>query len=252
MRRFALMALAALALGACSNDSTAPRQLDLSLEAGAFGTAMTINGGYEAGLFQERLINGLPDEIKLSDQQKHAIRSLVQAFEAATRTDREALGAILKEARHAGAAGKSRAEIQEILKTGAAYREKLGAAERKLVGDIEAVLTEEQRTWIRAHRPTACRPENFPPLTDAQKSSIHALEAAFRESNRADLEVMRSVMEEVRAAVRGGSSRDEVAAILRRGAEAATRLATARKRLHGDILGVLTPQQRASRCFPLG
>ncbi len=252
MRRIALMALAALALGACSNDSTAPNQLDVSFEAGAFGTAMTMNGGYDAGLFQERLINGLPDEIKLSDEQKNAIRSLVQAFEAATREDREALGAILKEARHAGAAGKSRAEIQEILKTGAAYREKLGAAERKLVGDIEAVLTEEQRTWIRAHRPSACRPENFPPLTDAQKSSIHALEAAFRESNRADLEVMRSVMEEVRAAVREGKTRDEIAGILRRGAEAANRLATARKRLHGDILGVLTPEQRASRCFPLG
>ncbi len=252
MRRIALMALAAMSLGACSNDSTAPSQLDLSLEAGAFGTAITMNGGYDAGLFQERLINALPDEIKLSDDQRASIRSLVQAFEASTKEDRQALGAILKKAREAGAAGKSRTEIEEILRTGAAYRERLGAAERKLVRDIEAVLTEEQRAWIRAHKPAACRPESFPPLSDAQKSSIHALEAAFRENNRADLEIMRSVMEEVRAAVRDGRPREEVAAIMRRGAEAATRLATARKRLHNDILGVLTPQQRASRCFPLG
>lgn len=252
MRRIALMALVAISLGACSNDSTAPDQLDLSLEAGAFGTAITMNGGYEAGLFQERLINGLPDQIKLSDEQRSSIRSLVQAFEAATKDDRQALGAILKQAREAGAAGKSRTEVQAILRTGAASRERLGAAERKLVGDIEAVLTEEQRAWIRAHRPAACRAENFPPLSDAQKASIHSLEVAFRESNKSDLEVMRSVMDEVRTAVRNGGSPAEIAAIMRRGAEAAARLATARKRLHDDILGVLTPQQRASRCFPLG
>ncbi|MDQ3081805.1 MAG: Spy/CpxP family protein refolding chaperone [Gemmatimonadota bacterium] len=252
MRRIALMALAAMSLGACSNDSTAPDPLDFSLEAGAFGTALTMNGGYDAGLMQERLVNALPDEIKLSDAQKTAIRSLVQAFEAATREDRQALGLILKKAREAAAAGKSRAEIQEILGTGAAYRERLAAAERKLMADIEAVLTAEQRAWIQAHKPTACRPENFPPLSDAQKSAIHALETAFRENNRADLEIMKSVMEEVRAAVRAGSTRDEVAVILRKGAEAASRLATARKQLRDDILGVLTPQQRASRCFPLG
>ncbi len=253
MRRIALISIAALSLAACSNDSTSPRTVDLNLaEAGAFGTAMTLAGGYDAGMYNDRLVNGLPDDIKLTDEQRAKIRALVQAFESATRADREALGAILREARQAAEAGKSRAEIEAILKKGADLRKRLGDAEAKLKSDIGAVLTPEQRAWVADHSPRACRADKFPPLSDAQKAQIQALEAGFRESNKADLDLVKATFEEARAAATAGKSREEVQKILEKAAPAVARLTTARIALRVKITAVLTPEQKASGCFPLG
>lgn len=252
MRRNALITIAALSLAACSNDSTGPSSSDLAIDAGAFGTAFTVAGGYDAAIYQERLANALPDEIKLSDDQRAKIRALIQAFESSTKADREALGAIIQQARQAAAAGKSREEVNAILRTGADMRARLAAAEARLKADIDAVLTPEQRAWIASHSPRSCRADRFPPLTDAQKAQILALEAAFHQNNKADLETIKAVIEEARAAVQAGKSREEIAAILARGAPAAARLAAARRILHGQILAVLTPEQKASGCFPLG
>jgi Spy/CpxP family protein refolding chaperone len=252
MRRTLLIAVAALSL-ACSGESTSPGTTDLSLfEAGAFGTALTSAGGYDAGIYQDRLINALPDELKLTDAQKAQIRALVEAFQQATRADREALLVILHEAKRAIAAGKSRAEVGAILAKGDDIRRRLAAAEAKLKSDIDAVLTPEQRAWIEAHSPKACRANMFPPLTDAQKAQIRALEVAFQQQNSADLALVKSVLEEAQAAMRAGKSREEIAAILKKGAEAIQRLEAARKTLREQILAVLTPEQKASGCLPLG
>jgi Spy/CpxP family protein refolding chaperone len=252
MRRIAIAAFAALALAACSNDTTSPDAADLAIDEGMFGTALTLNGAYDAGLYRERLINALPDSIKLTDEQKESIRALVNAFEASTKADREALAAILREARQAIRDHKSREEIREILSKADPYRDRLHAAERKLVADIDAVLTPAQRAWIQAHKPQRCRPDRFPPLSDEQKAAIRTLESEFREDNKADLDSLRSILEEARAAIQAGKSRQEIAAILAKAAPIARRLADARKELHEDILDVLTPEQKASRCFPLG
>lgn len=252
MRRTVLIAIAALSL-ACSGESTSPGTTDLSLlEAGAFGTALTSAGGYDAGIYQDRLINALPDELKLTDEQRAKIRALVEAFQQATKADREALGAILREAQQAIAAGKTRAEVGAILAKGNDIRRRLAAAEAKLKADIDAVLTAEQRAWILAHSPKACRADRFPPLTDAQKAQIRALEAAFQEQNRADLAVVKSVIEEAHAAMRAGKSREEVMQILQKAAAAVQRLEAARRTLRENILAVLTPEQKASGCLPLG
>lgn len=252
MRRIALVTLAALSLAACSTDSTAPDTSDIALEESIFGTALVAAGGYDANLYQDRLANGLPDELELTDEQKAKIRALVEAFQAATSADRQALNAILTEARQAIRDKKSREAVQEILKKGAPIRERLAAAERKLISDIEAVLTAEQRAWIAAHRPTGCRADRFPPLSDAQKAEIRQLERAFAETFKADLEALKKVFAEAAEARQAGKSREEIAAILERGVPIARRLEAARKKLHNDILGVLTPEQIASRCFPLG
>ena len=252
MRRTVLIAIAALSV-ACSGDSTSPGTTDLSLlEAGAFGTALTSTGGYDAGIYQDRLINALPDEIKLTDEQRAKIRALVEAFQQATKADREALGAILREAQQAIAAGKTRSEVGAILAKGNDIRRRLAAAEAKLKADIDAVLTPEQRAWILAHSPKACRADRFPPLTDAQKAQIRALEAAFQQQNSADLALVKSVIEEAHAAVRAGKSREEVAQILQKAAAAVQRLEAARRVLRDNILAVLTPEQKASGCLPLG
>lgn len=251
MRRLILSCIAAVSLTACSTDTTAP-DAGLAIDAGLFGTALTQNGGYDARLYQDRLFNALPDEIALSDDQRAKIRSFVEDFIQATKPDRETLGDILQEARDAARAGKSRAEIRAILEQGAALRGRLHDAEKELIADIQSVLTAEQKAWLAAHRPERCDASKFPPLTDAQKAQIQAIEQSFREANKADLDAMRSIMDEVREAIRSGDSRDEIAAILARGATIVRRLAEARHELREDILAVLTPEQRASRCLPLG
>jgi Spy/CpxP family protein refolding chaperone len=252
MRRTALIAAAVLSLAACS-DATSPSGPDLTLlEAGAYGTALTSLGGYDADLYQNRLANALPDELKLTSEQQAKIKALVEAFVQATRADREALGAILREARQAAQAGKSRTEIEVILAKGADIRRRLSAAEAKLKADIDAVLTPEQRTWIAAHSPRTCRADRFPPLTDAQKAQIRALEMTFQQNNKADLDLVRATFEEAHAAIQAGKSREEVAQIIAKAAPAIIRLETARQALRQQILAVLTPEQKASGCLPLG
>jgi len=253
MRRIALISVAALSLAACSGDTASPTAPDLTLlEAGAFGTALTTTGGYEPEIYQDRLANALPDELKLSDDQRAKIRSLVEAFQSATQADREALGRILREAHQAIEANKPRSEVEAILAKGLAIRLRLAQAEAKLKADIDAVLTPEQRAWIEAHSPRGCRPDRFPPLTDAQKAQIHALESAFRTANQADLDAVKAVLDEAAAALKAGKSRDEVAAILEKAKAPMLRLEAARKTLRDKILAVLTPEQKASGCLPLG
>jgi Spy/CpxP family protein refolding chaperone len=222
------------------------------IEAGAFGTALTSMGGYDADTYQNRLVNALPDELKLTTEQQAKIKALVDTFMLSTKADREALGAILREAHQAAQAGKSRADIQAILEKGADIRRRLSAAEAKLKSDIDAVLTAEQRAWLAAHTPRGCRPDRFPPLSDAQKAQIHALEIAFQQDNKADLELVRQTLDEAHAAIRAGKSREQVAMILTKAAPALLRLEAARKILREQILGVLTPEQKASGCLPLG
>src|SRR5688500_5304855 len=251
MRWIILSCLAAVSIAACSNETTTP-DADLAIDAGLFGTALTQSGGYDARLYQDRLFNALPDEIALTDEQKTKIRSLTEAFIAATKSDREALGAIVRQAHDAARAGRSREESRSMLEQGAPLRQRLHDAETKLVADIQSVLTAEQKAWLTAHRPERCDASKFPPLSDAQKAQIQALEQAFRDNNRADLDAMRAITEEVGAAIRSGKSREEIAAIVARGAAIARRLADARRDLREDILAVLTPEQRACRCLPPG
>jgi Spy/CpxP family protein refolding chaperone len=252
MRRIALLA-AVLSLAACSGDTTSPGAPDVTLlEAGAFGTALTSMGGYDAEVYQDRLFNALPDELKLTSEQQAKIKALVETFRQSTGADREALVAILREARQAIEAHKTRAEVEAILAKGADIRRRLAAAEAKLKSDIDAVLTAEQRAWIAAHSPRACRADRFPALTDAQKAQIRSLETAFRQNNQADIELVRATFEEARAAFEAGKSQEQIALILAKATPAIIRLEAARKALREQILGVLTPEQKASGCLPLG
>ena len=215
MRRFILAAVAALSIAACSNDSTSPGTYDLSvLDAGAFGTALTTVGGYDAEVYQNRLLNVFPADLRLTEQQRLQIRALVEAFLQSTRADREALIAILREARAAIEAKKPRAEIAAILAKGNDIRRRLADAEAKLKSDIDAVLTPAQKAWLESHKPGSCRADKFPPLTDEQKSKIRALEEAFRAAGKFD--------------------------------------DAARRALRDAILSVLTAEQKASGCLPLG
>ncbi len=249
MRRIACLTIAALSFAACSNETTAPNTSDLSIDAGAFGTALTVVGGYEAEVYQTRLANGLPDSLKLSSDQQAKIKALIDSFQTATKADREALNAILKQA-HQASEGKDRSSsdsVRKILARGIEIRARLAAAELKLKSDIDAILTADQRAWRAAHEPKKCRPENFAPLSDAQKTQIKALEQAFQDNNKADLQAVKAAYESAE-----GKSKAEREAIVRGVAPAIARLEAARKALTAAIGAVLTTDQKASGCVPLG
>src|SRR5215213_11859281 len=99
MRRIVLATIAALSMVACSTDSTGPDNAALLAINEAASGALTIAGGYDGDLYQDRLINGLPDSIKLTDSQKTALKTLVSAFQSATKADRDALYTLLGDAR---------------------------------------------------------------------------------------------------------------------------------------------------------
>ena len=243
--RKTLVLLAVLLLGACSEETTAPTDNSFMLNEAAdlaYGAMDMADPGRH---FLARL-KLLPDDLKLSAEQETQIRALLAAFVSATKPDLEALAAIHKEARQAHAAGKSAAEIRAILARGDEIRARLHEAERKLHADILAVLTPAQIAWLETHRPHPCRDLR---LSDEQKTQITALIAAFQIENQADLDLIKAVFEEARAAYRSGASRREIAAILRRAVPAMERVRLERAELHAAIRAVLTAEQLASGCF---
>ncbi len=253
MRRIALMSVVALTFAACSTDSTAPTTpavVDLTtIGAGAFGSALTVAGGYEAELYQTRLTNGLPDSLKLSADQQAKIKALVDAFNTATKSDRDALEALLKQARDASRGkGKAGADsVGKILAKGVSVTAHLALAEAKLKADIDAVLTADQRAWLASHTPKNCKADKFGKLTDDQKGKIKALEQAFEQANKADLQAVKAAYESAE-----GKPKAERDAILAAVAPAIARLEAARHSLTTAIAALLTPEQKASGCLPLG
>lgn len=186
----------------------------------------------------------LPDALKLTVEQKAAIAALHDAFMKANAADIAALRAIEQEAKTAIKAGKSRDEVRAILAKAIPIRERLDAAFRKLQADIWAVYTPEQRAWIEGHRPRGCGRGELK-LTDDQVKQIRDLEQQFYTAVKPDLELIRSVADEARQARAAGKSRDEIAAILSRAADAQRRVSEAEHKLEAAVLALLTPEQRA-------
>ena len=257
MRRMALI-VAAAALVGCSSETTSPADSTASTDLitqftnSALGDAFTAAGGYDADLFELRLLHALPDSIRLSADQEAKIKALVDAYNAATKADREALNAVLRLAKDAVRAHKSPADVKTILDTGAPIAARLATAAANLKTAIDAVLTADQLAWLASHAPKNCKKGSFPPLTDAQKIQMKAYEEAFEAANKADLQAVRKALDDVKAAIRAGKTAAEVQAILDAVKPAIDRLATARKTLHDQLESVLTPEQKASGCIPLG
>ena len=82
-------------------------------------------------------------------------------------------------------------------------------------------------------------------LTAEQKAAIAALHQAFKAATAADVTLLRALEAEARAAVAAGKTRDEVRAILARGAPILARLHAAFAALQEAIMQVYTPEQRA-------
>jgi len=82
-------------------------------------------------------------------------------------------------------------------------------------------------------------------LTADQKAQLEALHAAFKATTQADMDALRAIEAEARAARRAGKTRQEVRSILAKGAPILERLHLAFAKLQVDILAVYTPAQRA-------
>ena len=82
-------------------------------------------------------------------------------------------------------------------------------------------------------------------LTAEQKAAIVALHDAFMKATAADIAALQAIEQEAKAAIRAGKSRDQVRAILAKGAPIVVRLNAAFKKLQADIWAVYTPEQRA-------
>jgi Spy/CpxP family protein refolding chaperone len=85
-------------------------------------------------------------------------------------------------------------------------------------------------------------------LTDAQVQQIRTLRQAFADAIKADLELIKSVRNEAKAARDAGKTNAEIEAILARASAAMERVRAAEKKLRDDISNVLTPEQRAAMC----
>lgn len=185
----------------------------------------------------------LPEHLRLTVEQKAAIAALHAAFKKATAADVAALRAIEQEVRAAIKAGKSRDEVRAIVATAEPIRARLDAAFKKLQADVWAVYTPEQKAWIESHRPRTCGP-TAAKLTDEQVKQIRNLQEQFVASVKADLELVKSVAEEARAARAAGKSREEVATILAKANDAQRRIAEAERKLQNAILALLTAEQK--------
>jgi hypothetical protein len=239
----------AAATVACDSEPMAPLDGDVAALLGemaglAFGSMHGGDGAGGPGIVER--LSKLPPDIALSGAQASAISAMIETFVAATAADRQALAALLKEAAQARQAGKTPEEVQAILAGGAPIRERLHTAQLTLHRSIMGTLTPAQRAWLMNRPPPEPRPCV---LTDAQRTEISALRAAFEESHAADIALLRYVHQRAHAALEAGASHEAIVAILAEGREAVERLRIARNALHTAIQAVLTPAQRAAGCF---
>ena len=136
--------------------------------------------------------------------------------------------------------------------TAAPITVRLTAAAADLKTKINADLTASQLAWLASHAPKNCKPGSFPPLTDAQKIQMKAYEEAFEQANKADVAAVNKAMNQIKEAVKAGKGPADIQAILDSIKPALDRLATARATLKTQLQSVLTPEQIASGCLPLG
>ena len=220
MRALVLL-IAAGTIAACSHDTiTAPAPFTTAATTtDGTPTAGTPNGfrGWRPG-GALRALRRLPDNLKLTEAQRTQIKALMQRFELATKSDREAMMTLMKAVRAARQAGQSEEQIRQLLARGEPIRQRLAQAAERLKQAIGGVLTAEQKAWLaedaRLQR-EACEAAK---LTDAQRAQIKSIVQAFMQAHKNDTPEQRRA---------------------------------ARPELRTQIVAVLTPEQRASTCRSL-
>ena len=147
--RLGALAAAALFIVGCDNSATSPRGDESAVLV--FDQAATTDAasGVPRGPFMDRQ---LPADIKLTDEQKAAIKALHDAFAVAHKTQFEQLQGIHQEARAAKQANKTWAEVGAILDKGQPIMEAMKADFEALRAAVAAILTPAQQAWFESHR----------------------------------------------------------------------------------------------------
>ena len=252
MRRTLVVTLAALALGACSQDGSepvGPDQFDV-FTADFSSVAFGMDGVHPgAGLPELRRLLRLPDASKLTAEQEATITELLEDYQKAHEKDLKELTKLLEDARKAIEAGKPRTEVAAILREARAVHQRIREATAQLKADIDAVLSAEQKAWLASGSPARCYPIPVAPLSTAQRTAIKALYDAFHAATAADRAAVSEALEAARKARQQGKARAEIQAILAPVQDDMARLQAAGQQLRADIDEVLTAEQLASGCF---
>lgn len=252
MMRKPLLAVAVLGLitlAACNQDTTGPDPLT-QLESETldlipdYASSMTaeIDGGGIGGA-------RLPDELRLTAEQKAAIHALHEAFRAAHADELAALKDIERQLRELRRNGGTREQARALFAQAKSILDALANDFAALQEAIWAVYTPAQRAWIEAHRPKLCGPNGPPQLSQEQVAQIRALREAFQAAVAADMVQLRQIHQQAMAAKQGGATVDEVRAILATAQPILERVRAAERKLQEDIQNVLTPEQRAAWCI---
>jgi Spy/CpxP family protein refolding chaperone len=251
MRRtfLAVAAIGLVGLAACSTETVAPNDLafldgdaiDLVPDY-AISSAAVVDG---AGIGGARL----PDELKLTADQKAAIAALHEAFTQENADEIAALRGIETQIRQLRRTGGSREEIQALLADAHEILRGLADEFAALQDAIWAIYTPEQRAWIESHKPKVCDRNGPPNLTEEQIAKIRALKEAFQEAIADEMAAIKAAHQEAREAHQAGASAEEIRAILASVKDEMEAVRQAEQRLMDAILDVLTPEQRARWCI---
>ncbi len=249
------LAIAALLFtAACSSapDATTPNFDSEDLIRAALALSQTGLSGTVTVVREVALLEKLPDNLKLSDEQRARLNQLVDAHAAATRSDRDALNSVATRAMNAINTGRPRGEIITILDEARPIQQRLAASDADLIKSLAAILTPQQNAWLQSQLPTACDRSKFPPLTATQQRQIASLDSAFAVNNRADIEAAKAALIKAGEAKAAGKSDAEINAIMGAAKTALDRLAAATKKLQEEIAAIYSPEQKASGCVFLG
>lgn len=249
-RKFLAVAAIGLAgLAACSTEAVAPNELALMdgdvidlVPDYAVSSAAVIDGGGIGGA-------RLPDELKLTVEQKAEIAALHEAFMQENADEVAALRALEQQIRQLRRSGGSREEIRALLADAHEILQGLADEFAALQEAIWAIYTPEQRAWIESHKPKVCDRNGPPQLTEEQIAKIRALREAFQESIADEVAAIKAAHQEARAAYQAGASAEEIRAILATVKDEMEAVRQAEQRLMKAIQDVLTPEQRDGWCI---
>jgi Spy/CpxP family protein refolding chaperone len=157
-RRYVPVLAAALLFAACDRGPTE----SAVVEEPSFETVLDASGHGEAGGL---LLGRAPEALRLTDEQKAAIRRLNEQFTQTNRADFRTLHELTREAMQARRDGASPDAVRAILERGRPVRERLATAMRDLERAVAAVLTDAQRAWLRDnHRRLGAGLPALPPM----------------------------------------------------------------------------------------
>jgi Spy/CpxP family protein refolding chaperone len=246
VRIVALLTIGSLA--ACAREATAPA----TPQPVADRVAGDASGGGWFG-FRGFALWGLrraPDSLKLTDTQRGQIKTLVQQFRDAHQSELQTLDSVRHQAMQARRNGESRDQIKQVMTQAAPVRQQLRSASGQLAQQIRSVLTPSQTAWLASHQPAKCNATATPALSDEQRAQMKALFTSFQQTNKADLDAVRSAMQQARSARQAGTAKGDMKQLFESVKPAMERLKTARAQLHQQMQALLTPEQKASGCAP--